>query len=153
MAARASAAALISLCFWVFLSTFIQSCRADYVYSRQDLIDIGLKCSNAITSDFRAHNIPNTTARPAWSLWVCCPRKRRRRRRERKQKHGCRSGILARLRKCPYNPPLPSVFLTSARSISNKMDELELLSASNRYVWTCGIMIMTKNWLHPLKSR
>lgn len=36
------------------------------------------------------------------------------------------------------------------RSISNKMDELKLLSASNRYVWTSGIMIRTESWLDSL---
>lgn len=134
---------LIKTCFWVFLSAFICSCQAVYGYSWQDLTNIGLKCSCAITSDFqRLHNIPVT--RPAGSLWVYCPGKQRRRWRERKQKPGCRSGILDRRRKYPHNPPLPSNFLTIARSISNKMDELVLLSASNRYVLSCGIMIITE---------
>lgn len=38
------------------------------------------------------------------------------------QRQGCRARVLAKLRKQLYKPPLPSLFLTNARSIAHKMD-------------------------------
>lgn len=126
-------------------------CGGEYMYSRQELIDIGLRCSMDITSDFqRSHNIPDYIARPAESPWVCFPSRRRRRRRERKQKRGCRAGFRARLKRNPHKPPLPSIYMTNARSVMHKMDELELLTASDHFVRTCCIMIITESWLQPL---
>lgn len=119
MAAHLSAAALRSPA-WCFLCVcLIVLVKADYVYNRQELIDIGLKHYWIVTSDFHhAHNIPPAIVRTPGSPWIIGdPRKRRRRRRERKQKRGCRSGILARLRKQPYKPPLPNILLTNTRPL------------------------------------
>ncbi|KAL7391919.1 hypothetical protein ABVT39_016746 [Epinephelus coioides] len=67
MAARESAAAL-SFLVYVVLSAFFCSCRAHFVYSRQDIIDIGWKCKVDITRDFqKAHNIQDAIGRPAES--------------------------------------------------------------------------------------
>lgn len=55
---------------------------------------------------------------------------------------------LTRLRKQPYKPPLPSLFLTNARSIANKMDELRLLAATNFAGRDSCILLVTKTWLH-----
>ncbi|XP_078114190.1 LOW QUALITY PROTEIN: C-signal [Sander vitreus] len=49
---------------------------------------------------------------------------------------------LARVRKDPHKPPLPSMFLTNARSLANKMEELNLLTEGNRQVWQ-GIQQIT----------
>ena len=50
--------------------------------------------------------------------------KRRRRRCERLQKRGKRGGTWARLKANPFKPPLPTIFLSNARSARNKMDEI-----------------------------
>ena len=50
------------------------------------------------------------------------------------KKRGCRAGLLARLRKQPLKPLIPSIFLTNARSIVHKIDELELHPAANSFV-------------------
>lgn len=55
---------------------------------------------------------------------------------------------LTRLRKQPYKPPLPSLFLTNARSIANKMDELRLLAATNFAGRDSCILLVTETWLH-----
>ncbi|KAI2659609.1 putative RNA-directed DNA polymerase from transposon BS [Labeo rohita] len=70
-------------------------------------------------------------------------------RRERKQRQGCTSGVMLRLRKQLYKPPLPSLYLANARSLVNKMDYLELQLAGNRYVQDCCLLIITETWLHP----
>lgn len=85
--------------------------------------------------------------------WIVVDADRRRRwRRERKQKRGCRSGLLARLRKDPHRPPLQNkcIFLSNTQSLANKMDELELLVTGGCYVRNCCIMVITKSWFHPL---
>ncbi|KAI4785805.1 hypothetical protein KUCAC02_037538 [Chaenocephalus aceratus] len=116
-----------------------------------DLFDIGMSCRSDITADFhRTNNIPEDIARPLGSPWIVFgPVKQRRRRRERKQKRACRAGLLARLRKRPHRPPLPSLFLANARSIVHKIDELEVLLAANTNVRDCCVMIITESWLHP----
>lgn len=56
-------------------------------------------------------------ARSTGSLPITIPVRRR----ERRQKQGCRAGML---QKQPYKLQLPSLFLTNARSMANKTDEL-----------------------------
>ena len=155
MAARTVAAAhgsvllvfflLFLVCFsYVFSST-------TSTYSRQMLLDIGYNTKLTISAESgRIFDIPDCIARPPGAPWIVIGSdRRRRRRRERKQKRGCRSGLLAKLRSNPHKPPLPSMFLTNARSLLHKMDELELLIEGNRYVRDCCISIISETWLHP----
>lgn len=123
-------------------------------YSRQNLVDIadiGDQRQTAVSGVFhRKYNIPGDIARPPGSPWIVVgSRRRRRRRRERKQKRGRRSGALLRLRNRPHKPPLPSLYLSNARSLVHKMDDLEVQLAGNRYVRDCCVMIITETWLHP----
>ncbi len=106
--------------FVCFLVCFLFVASVKHNYSHQDLLDIGFQHKITVTHDFyRTHNIPKDIARPPGSPWIVVgPGRRRRRRRERKQKQGSRAGLLARLRKQPHKPPLPSMFLTNARSIT-----------------------------------
>lgn len=72
-----------------------------------------------------AYNISDEITRPTGSLWiVVSSRTLRRRRRESKQRRGCRFGVM--LRKQPYKPTLPSLYLANTRSLVNKTDYLEL---------------------------
>lgn len=66
---------------------------------------------------------------------------------QRKQKRGCRAGLLARLRKQPLKPLLPSLYLTNARPMVYKTDDLEIQLAGNRYVLDCCVLIITETWL------
>lgn len=45
-------------------------------------------------------------------------------------------------------PPLPSIFLSNARSLVNKMDEMNLHLAKNNFMWDCSVMVITETWLH-----
>ncbi len=56
--------------------------------------------------------------------------------------------MLARLRKQPHKPPLLSIFLTNARTLANKMDELRLLVATNNIVKNSCILLVTETWLN-----
>ena len=159
MAARTVAAAyngssLSVLYFFftlLFTFLFVSTTQGNNCYSRQALLDVGFHRKSPVTADFHCHNnIPDEIARPPGSPWIVisCGR-RRRRRRERKQKRGRRSGLLARLRKDPHKLPLPSMFLSNARSLTHKMDELELLANGNRYVRDCCVSVISETWLHP----
>lgn len=146
MAARRVAAATgyHFRCFLnVFLFVFLLLCfcvsRGHPFYSRHELLIVGLQCEQAVTSDFvHLNNIPEEIARTPGSPWIVVgSNKRRRRRRYRKQKRGCRSGIFARLKRRPHKPPLPSMLLTNARSIVNKIDELNLWISSDKLITDC----------------
>ncbi len=153
MSAAAFGSPVRCLCFmYVLLCMLISAkfCQAKQVYSQQELINIGLQSRMAITADFqRANSIPADIAKPPGSTCIVigCV-KQRRRRKERKQKRGCRAGLLARLRKQPYKPPLPSLFLSNARSFTHKMDDMELLIANNNSLRDCCVIIITETWLH-----
>ena len=156
MAARTGAAALSSpvgcVFFLLFVCFLFNFCKANHSYSRQNLIDLGQMCFMPVTAHFqRSYNIPMDILRAPGSPWITTlPGKRMRRRRDRKQKRGCRSGTDARLRKQPHRPALPSLFLSNARSITHKMDELELQMATFSFVRNCSVMVITETWLHPL---
>ncbi|KAI3370506.1 hypothetical protein L3Q82_025266 [Scortum barcoo] len=62
-----------------------------------------------------------------------------------KQKRGKRGGLRARLQANPYRPALPSLFLTNARSLVNKMDEMKLRIVSAK-IDSC-VAIVTETWL------
>ena len=139
------------LCVYVWAFVLRTFGQAHSTFSRQDLLRIGVGCERSVTAEFhRLHDIPADIARSPGSLWYTIPARRRRRRRERRQKRGCRAGALARLRRQPFKPPLPSLFLTNARSLANKMDELKLQFSANKTVKDCCILLITESWLNPL---
>ena len=105
---------------------------------------MGLRNEQDVTPEFlHSHEIPTDIARTPGFPWITLPSGRRRRR-DRKQKQGGRAGTLARLCKLPFRPLLPSIFLSNARSLANKLDELKLQIATNKIVGD------TETWLHPL---
>ena len=95
---------------------------ANIRYTRQNLLDIGEQHQISILSVFHyMHNIPDDIARPL---------------------------VMLRLRKQPHKPPLLSLYLSNARSLVHKMDDLQLQLAGNRYVRDCCVLIITETWLH-----
>ncbi|KAI3373038.1 hypothetical protein L3Q82_006334 [Scortum barcoo] len=56
-----------------------------------------------------------------------------------------RGGLRARLQANPYRPALPSLFLTNARSLVNKMDKMNLRIVSEK-IDSC-VAIVTETWL------
>lgn len=94
-----------------------------------------------ITEEFcRSYNFPDEIKRPPV---LCClllaPA-------EWKQKLGCRSGLLVRL----PQTPLLSMYITNARSLIHKMDELEVLMEGNCQIPGCCVSIISEPWLHQL---
>lgn len=151
MAARADAAARSSQTYssvFVFLSVFslfYQALTQQLHYGRAKLLKIGnqyqdysLGNLNFILPEIlRSEELSGTLIMP--------PVRRRRRRRYRKQKRGKRAGVRSRLQANPHRPALPSLFLTNARSLVNKMDEIRLRIISHR-LNNC-VMVITETWL------
>ncbi len=136
-------------CFLLFLVVCVlEPCQAKYVCSWQKLINWGLQFSGVVTEDFhRANNIPMVIAALHGLLSALSSGGGGA---ERKQRRGCRAGLLARLVRQPHKPPIPSIFLTNARSIVHKIDEPQLLLASNNTIRDCRVIIISESWLHPL---
>ena len=103
MAARIVAAAQCSQKQCSEISQMKPNQSSNIVYNREDLFHFGRTCQIPITSAFQhSHGIPPGIARTPASPWIDTPSGiPRRRRRERKQKRGCRSGDLARLKRAP----------------------------------------------------
>ncbi|XP_024121111.1 uncharacterized protein LOC112142095 [Oryzias melastigma] len=151
MAAHVVAAAWCSngLCFVLmfFVHVLCTFGRSDHTYSRNELLKIGLRYEGRVTGEFiRLHEIPLEIARSPGPSWFPIPSRGTRRRR-RRRKRGRRAGALARLRRLPLKPPLPSLFLSNARSLLNKMDELRLQVATDNCVKDVCALLITETWL------
>lgn len=72
---------------------------------------------------------------------------RRRRRCERRQKRGKRGGVWVRLKANPFKISLPTIFLSNARSIRNKMDEVRLRLTMQKQMDNFNSLIFTETWL------
>lgn len=131
---------------WLIESTIL--------YSQEELLNIGLSHQVPITSNFwNSQQISTGITSPPASPWINLLGSRPQRpRRRRKQKRGCRCGYLARLKRAPSTPPLPSLLVANARSLCNKMDELrlDLLSSSSSVV--SRVMIITETWLNHVNN-
>ena len=150
MAARGSAAVRqLSRCFDTLSpveSLLDSTSLSTKKYSREELLRIGMRYGETNSSRSFNDNIPPEIARPANSPWFTIPGTKQRRRRRRKR--GCRAGVKARLRRDPNRPALPSIFLTNARSLNNKFDELSATIEAQKTLRDSSIVVVTETWLH-----
>ncbi len=68
-------------------------------------------------------------------------------RRYRSRRRGKRAGALVKLRQCGLRTPLPSIHLANLRSLPNKMDEILLLSRTNKDFSNSAALCFTETWL------
>lgn len=124
-------------------------CNPINIHNRQKLLKIGNFSERSVTVEIvRLHDILKDIARRPGCQCITIPAGRKRRRQgERRQKRGCRAGALMRLRKQLHRPPFPSVFVTNARSLANKMDELKLQVTTNLTKNSCVLLFM-ETWFH-----
>lgn len=124
---------------------FVSLLTSTLTYKRQDLLR-----NWTFTKRFYTEYLPPAIARPAGCPCITILGGRRRRRcRDWCQKCSYRGGIQIWLRKSPYRPALPSIFLTNARSLSSKMDKLPMTIEARKSVQICLIMVIIETWLHP----
>lgn len=113
---RSHLGALVFVFLCVFLSAQTATCWAKISFSRQDLLEIGLKCEQTISMEFTSReNIPTELARPPGSQWLPIIKSRRRR-----KCRGDRGGPINRLKRNPHRPAIPSLFLSNVRSLETK---------------------------------
>ena len=110
-------------------------------YSRTELLQL----KNGEHHLSAEYLIPTEIARPPPGIPAA--EGRRRKRCERTRKRGKRAGVWARLKASPFRPPLPTIFLSNARSTWNKIDEIRLEITTQRVFDNCCCMIFTKTWL------
>ncbi len=98
------------------------------VYNRDTLLNIGSSVAQR-KPDFEFLNagglFTDTASEPF--VWAAQPRKRRQR-----QKRGKRAGVLVRLRRRAFRPPLPTILLANIQSLDNKLCELRALLKPTR---------------------
>ena len=64
-----------------------------------------------------------------------------------RRRRGKRAGALVRLRRRGARTALPGIFLSSVRSLSNKLDKLQLLVWKNRDFHSSSILCFRETWL------
>jgi len=78
-------------------------------------------------------------------VWVTQSRKRRRRR-----KRGTRAGVLVRLRRRAFRPPLPTILLANVQSLDNKLCELRARISYQRETRDCCAICLTETWMSAM---
>ncbi len=63
-----------------------------------------------------------------------------------RRKRGKRAGALVKLRERGFRTALPSIHLANLRSLPNKMDELLLLTRTNKDFSNCAALCFTETW-------
>ncbi len=109
-----------SYVLFVFLLFYVLDVVSITVYDRDTLLNIGSSVAQR-KPDFEFFNagglFTDTASEPF--VWVAKSRRRRRRR-----KRGKRAGVLVRLRRRAFRPPLPTILLANVQSLDNKLCEL-----------------------------
>ncbi len=106
--------------FVCFIFFYVLDVVSITVYDRDTLLNIGSSVAQR-KPDFEFLNagglFTDTASEPF--VWVAKSRRRRRCR-----KRGKRAGVLVRLRRRAFRPPLPTILLANVQSLDNKLCEL-----------------------------
>ncbi len=78
-------------------------------------------------------------------VWAAQPRKRRRHR-----KRGKRAGVLVRLRRRAFRPPLPTILLANVQSLDNKLCELRARISYQRETRDFSVICLTETWMSAM---
>ncbi len=116
------------------------------VYDRDTLLNIGSSVAQR-KPDFEflnAGGLFTDTASESF-VWVAKSRRRRRRR-----KRGKRAGVLVRLRRRAFRPPLPTILLANVQSLDNKLCELRARISYQRETRDCCVICLTETWMSAI---
>ncbi len=78
-------------------------------------------------------------------MWVAKSRRRRRRREK-----GKRAGVLVRLRRRAFRPPLPTTLLANVQSLDNKLCELRVRISYQRETSDYCVICLTETWMSAM---
>ncbi len=141
-----------SYVLFVFLLFYVLDVVSITDYDRDTLLNIGSSVAQR-KPDFEflnAGGLFTDTASESF-VWVAKSRRRRRRR-----KRGKRAGVLVRLRRRAFRPPLPTILLANVQSLDNKLCELRARISYQRETRDCCVICLTETWMSaivPLSHR
>ncbi len=141
-----------SYVLFVFLLFYVLDVVSITVYDRDTLLNIGSSVAQR-KPDFEFLNAGGlfTDTASETFVWVAKARRRRRRR-----KRGKRAGVLVRLRRRAFRPPLPTILLANVQSLDNKLCELRARISYQRETRDCCVICLTETWMfqtQPSSSR
>ncbi len=132
-----------SYVLFVFLLFYALDVVSITVYDRDTLLNIGSSIAQR-KPDFEFLNagglFTDTASEPF--VWVAQSMKRCRRR-----KRGKRAGILVRLRRRAFRPPLPTILLSNVQSLDNK---LRARISYQRETRDCCVICLTETWMSAM---
>ncbi len=135
-----------SYVLFVFLLFYVLDVVSITVYDRDTLLNIGSSIAQR-KPDFEFFNagglFTDTASEPF--VWVAKTRRRRRRR-----KRGKRAGVLVRLRRRAFRPPLPTILLANVQSLDNKLCELRARISYQRETRDCCVICLTETWMSAM---
>ncbi len=116
------------------------------VYDRHMLLNIGSSIAQC-KPDFEFLNagalFTDTASEPfVWNA--------RQRRKKRSWKRGKRAGVLVRLRRRAFRPPLPTILLANVQSLDNKLCELRACISYQRETRDCCVICLTETWMSAM---
>ncbi len=130
----------------VFLLFYVLDVVSITVYDRDTLLNIGSSVAQR-KPDFEFLNagglFTDTLSEPF--VWVAKSTRRRRRR-----KRGIRAGVLVRLRRRAFRPPLPTILLANVQSLDNKLCELRARISYQRETRDCCVICLTETWMSAM---
>ncbi len=132
-----------SYVLFVFLLFYVLDVVSITVYDRDTLLNIGSSVAQR-KPDFEFFNagglFTDTASEPF--VWVAKSRRRRLHR-----KRGKIAGVLVRLRRRAFRPPLPTILLANVQSLDNKLCELRARISYQRETRDCCVICLTETWM------
>ncbi len=131
---------------FVFLLFYVLDVVSITVYDRDTLLNIGSFVAQR-KPDFEFLNagglFTDTASEPF--VWNTRPR-----RKKRSRKRGKRAGVLVRLRRRAFRPPLPTILLANVQSLDNKLCELRARISYQRETRECCVICLTETWMSAM---
>ncbi len=133
-----------SYVLFAFLLFYVLDVVSITVYDRDTLLNIGSSVAQR-KPDFEFLNPGGLFTDMASEPFVLAARAKKRRR-----KRGKRAGVLARLRRCAFRPPLPTILLANVQSLDNKLCELRARISYQRETRDCFVICLTETWMSAM---
>ncbi len=135
-----------SYVLFVFLLFYVLDVVSITVYNRDTLLNIGSSVAQR-KPDFEFLNAGGLFTDTASELFVWNARPRRK---KRSRKRGKRAGVLVRLRRRAFRPPLPTILLANVQSLDNKLCELRARISYQRETRECCVICLTETWMSAM---
>ncbi len=138
-----------SYVLFVFLLFYVLDVVSITVYDRDTLLNIGSSVAQR-KPDFEFLNAGGLFTDTASEPFVWVAKSRRRRRCRKRGKRGKRAGVLIRLRRRAFRPPLPTILLANVQSLDKKFCELRARISYQRETRDCCVICLTETWMSAM---